>query len=153
MGKQVSKTKKVSQEEMQKRLQEKYMEYQMIEEQTKKVQEQLDTFDKQIEELNTIQNAVEDLEKTRKGTEIFVPVSSGIFIKAEIKKTTELLVNVGDNVVVEKSIKDAIELIKKQQTDIQDYKSKVTENASMLMIHSKKIEQEVLEMAQAVESE
>ncbi|PIN79844.1 prefoldin subunit alpha [Candidatus Woesearchaeota archaeon CG10_big_fil_rev_8_21_14_0_10_34_8] len=140
--------KKRSQEELQRELQEKYMEYQMIEEQTKQMNEQLQTFEKQIEELDSIKEALKSIKDTKAGTELFVPISSGIFIKAEIKETKELLVNVGDNVIVPKTIDDAVKLVKKQQDDIKEYKEKVMQNTEMLMLHGKKIEQDVLKLAQ-----
>src|SRR3989338_10191476 len=120
--------KKISQEELQSALQEKYMEYQVLEQQVKQVEEQNQTLQKQIEDLNSIKEAIESMEKTKIGSELFVPISAGIFVKAEIKENTELLVNVGDNVVVPKTTKDAEALVKKQHDEIKKYQERVKQN-------------------------
>ena len=138
--------KKISQEELQSALREKYMEYQVLEQQVKQVEEQNQTLQKQIEDLNGIKEAIESMEKTKIGSELFVPISAGIFIKAEIKQNNELLVNVGDNVVVPKSIKDAITLVEKQEKEIQKYKETMASNHAMLMLHQQQLEAELYAM-------
>ncbi|MFA6889141.1 MAG: DUF5320 domain-containing protein, partial [Candidatus Woesearchaeota archaeon] len=69
--------KKVRTEETQQNIQEKYLEYQTLEQQTKQLQEQLQTVAKQLEELEGISDAIQRIEQTPKGTEILVPLSSG----------------------------------------------------------------------------
>ena len=138
--------KKISQEELQSALQEKYMEYQVLEQQVKQVEEQNQTLQKQIEDLNSIKEAIESMEKTKVGSELFVPISAGIFVKAEIKENTELLVNVGDNVVVPKSIKDAIKLVEKQEQEILKYKETMANNHTMLILHQQQLEAELYAM-------
>ena len=138
--------KKMTQEELQSALQEKYMEYQVLEQQVKQVEEQNQTLQKQIEDLNGIKEAIESMEKTKIGSELFVPISAGIFIKAEIKQNNELLVNVGDNVVVPKSIKDAITLVEKQEKEIQKYKETMASNHAMLILHQQQLEAELYAM-------
>ena len=138
--------KKISQEELQSALQEKYMEYQVLEQQVKQVEEQNQTLQKQIEDLNGIKEAIESMEKTKVGSELFVPISAGIFVKAEIKENTELLVNVGDNVVVPKSIKDAIKLVEKQEQEILKYKETMANNHTMLILHQQQLEAELYAM-------
>jgi len=103
-------SKKQTQEELQKTLQEKYMEYQMFEEQVKQIQEQVQTIQKQQEELEGIKDSLEHLSETAVGTELLVPLSSGIFVTSKISDTKTVLMNVGDGVVVPKSMKDALVL-------------------------------------------
>ncbi len=148
--KQTEKTEKTKQtgQKRQEQLQEKYMEYQMIEEQIKKMQEQLLSFKKQNEELEGITNALQNIAEVKQGTEILVPMSSGIFIKAEVQETKEVLVNVGDNVVVEKKLEDAILLVRKQQEDINEYREKVAKNTELIIEHGQRLEQEVMKLAQ-----
>ncbi len=147
---QTEKTEKteLTEQKRQELLQEKYLEYQMIEEQIKKMQEQVLTFKKQIEELGGIMDALQNLAEVKQGKEILVPMSAGIFIKAVVQETKEVLVNVGDNVVVVKKLEDAIQLVKKQQEDILDYREKVAKNTELIIEHGQKLEQEVMKLAQ-----
>lgn len=151
MKKEKTEAKKMTQEEKQNALQEKYMEYQMIEQQVKQVEEQTQTMQKQIEDLNGIKEAIENIEKTKVGNELFVPISAGIFIKAEIKQNNELLVNVGDNVVVPKSIKEAITLVEKQEKEILKYRETMTGNHALLVAHQQQIEAELYALAKESE--
>ena len=135
--------KKQSHEELQQALQEKYMEYQMLQEQLGKMNEQSETLKKQTEELETLKDAIHAIQKTKVGSEMFVPISSGIFVKAEIKETNEVLMNVGDNVVVPKNIKDAVALIQKQQTEIEGYEKTMQQNIQILLTHQQRLEAEL----------
>ena len=140
--------KKARTEETQQTMQEKYLEYQMLEQQTKQLQEQLQTVAKQLEELEGIRDAIQRIEKTQKGTEILVPMSSGIFLKTALQDTSHLLVNVGDNVVVPKSFSDALALIKKQQGDIQTFQENLVQNLQLMLMHQQSVEAELLSMVQ-----
>lgn len=141
---QITKKSNVSQEELQQALQEKYMEYQMLQEQLGKMSEQSETLKKQIEELETLKEAILNIEQTKVGSEMFVPISSGIFVKAEIKETNEVLMNVGDNVVVPKNMKDATALIQKQQDEINGYEKTIQQNIQILLVHQERIEAELM---------
>ncbi len=139
---------KKTKEDTQKQLQEKYFEYQMLEEQTKQVQEQLQTVTKQIEELDSIHDALERISKTKTGTEVLVPLSSGIFLKTTLQENTQVLVNVGDNVVVPKSFSDALVLVKKQQKDIQTFQENLAKNLQVILMHQQRVEAELMALAQ-----
>ena len=52
------------------------------------------------------EQALDDLKTTKTGTEILVPMASGIFIKAELKDNKELAINVGADTVVKKNIEE-----------------------------------------------
>lgn len=101
-------------EDKQKKAQEIYAEYQAMEQHIKQLQKQLEALTSQIMEMSGTSRNLEDFEKTQLGTEIFVPISSGVFAKASLKDTSELLVNVGANVVVKKDIRSAKKLINGQ---------------------------------------
>lgn len=146
MKKQEEEKKKRSQAELQLALQEKYLEYQMIEEQAKKFQEQNEALEKQRSELESLKDAVSEIANTKTGTELFVPMSSGIFIRTEIKDNRQVLMNVGDNVVVPKSVQNAQELIRKQQAEVEGYKEKIQQNLEILTHHLQRIEAELQDL-------
>lgn len=125
------------------------MEYQMLQEQLNKMTEQSETLKKQQEELEGIKEAILSIQQTKVGNEMFVPISSGIFIKAEIKETDELLMNVGDNIVVPKNIKDAIALIQKQQNEINGYEKTMQQNIQMLLLHQQHVEVELYKLSKS----
>ncbi len=86
-----------------KQIQEKYMQMQLIEQQMQQIQKQLQLLENQLQELNLTLQALDDLKNTKPGTDILVPIASGIFFKAELKDNEELALNVGADTVVKKS--------------------------------------------------
>ena len=100
--------------EKEQKTQEIYMEYKAIDEHIKQLQKQLEALTNHLVEIHSTDSSLEDLDKIKKGKEIFVPISSGIFAKGTINDTSELLVNVGANVVVTKDIASAKKLIQHQ---------------------------------------
>lgn len=106
-------------DDKEKQAQEMYMEYQMLDQSIKKMQAQLEAITNQLMEAASTNNAIDELDKIKSGREIFVPISSGIFIKATIKETSDLLVNVGAGAVVQKGRASAKKLV---QTQIEEMK-------------------------------
>jgi prefoldin alpha subunit len=97
---------------------EKDMELQLIAQQLKEVQEQLQQVDSQIEELGGVKQELEKLRAVSAGTEIWVPVTSGVFVQAKIGDTDRLRVNTGANVVVGKSIDQTKSLMESQMKNM-----------------------------------
>ena len=121
------------------KVQELYMEFQMLDQHIKQIQKQLEAVTQQMIELTVTTNSLDEFNAIKPGKEIFVPLSSGIFAKASIKSNSELLVNVGANVVVKKDIASTKKLIqgqmeevKKVQHQMVDELEKMTHRAAQL---------------------
>ena len=121
-------------------LQQKYMEYQMMEQQFKHMQEQLEKFDQQVGEISMISQQLEELKDCKKGSDTLVPVANGIFIKGKIVDTDEVIVNVGAGVAVKKTVDETKTLLQSQGDEIENYKMQVA--AQIEMMHKKKAELE-----------
>jgi prefoldin alpha subunit len=79
------------------------------------LQKYLEDIEMQSQELEMIHEAIQDFEKTKKDSEILVPIVNGMFFKAKLTDNTKFLVNIGaDRVVVEMDIKESKSLILKQ---------------------------------------
>ncbi|MBI4452173.1 prefoldin subunit alpha [Candidatus Woesearchaeota archaeon] len=107
--------------------QEIYMEYKAVEEHIQQLQKQLEALTSHLVEMRSTSNSLEELAKTPKGKEIFVPISSGIFAKGSISDTSDLLVNIGANVVVTKDIASAKKLIQHQIDQMKNVHGKMLE--------------------------
>src|SRR3989344_6220769 len=130
-------------EEKEKKAQEMYMEFQMLDQHIKQLQKQLQAITQQLMEFESTSMSLEDLQKVPAGKEIFVPLSSGIFAKAEIKDTSELLVNVGANVVVQKDIASAKKLIANQVEEIRKLQKRMMEELEKMTGKAANIEEEL----------
>lgn len=133
-------------DEKEKKAQEAYMQFQMLEQQIKQLQGQFEMVTQQLMELSATNNSLDDFQKIGLSGEAFIPLSSGIFAKASIRDTSELLVNVGANVVVKKDIastkkliQSQIEEIKKIQKQMSDELEKAINHAAQLEMHMQKL--------------
>ena len=122
------------------------MEFQVIQEQAKKLAEQLQKFDQQLAELKSVVEALNDFKSVKPGADILVPLSSGIFVKAEVKESEFLRVNVGSNVSVKKSIPDTIKIVDDQIKEIEDYKTKLESNFAQMNTYAQNIQEELSTM-------
>ena len=127
-------------------IQEKYMQLQMINQHLKQMQQQAEVVETQLGELISTYQALEELKKIKKDTVILVPVSSGIFVKAEIKDSENLLVNVGSDTVVLKGHPATKELIKKQLDELKEFHEKVHMEMQKLALASNSLEEELGEL-------
>src|SRR3989344_9507290 len=98
--------------------QEKYMQFQRLQQQLEKISEHVELLHQQEAELDISQNAIDELSKTPLHNEILVPIANGIFFKAEVKENTTLIVHVGSDTTVEHTVEDVLGLLEKQQKEI-----------------------------------
>lgn len=127
-------------EDKEKKAQELYMEFQVLEQHIKQLQKQLEAVTHQLLELAATSNSLEEFNKISPGKEMFVPLSSGIFVKASVKDTSELLVNVGANVVVKKDVSSTKKLIQKQMEEIRKIQGQMISELEKLTNHAAQLE-------------
>jgi prefoldin alpha subunit len=113
-------------DEKQKNIQEKYMEFQALAQQMQAAEKQIQKVAAQLQEVNSAKEALAEISKAGAGKEILVPVTAGIFVKAELKNTDDLIVNVGSNVAVNKSVDDTKKLLDEQILDVEQYQKELS---------------------------
>ena len=62
-----------------------------------------------LTELKVSNLTLEGLEKEKKGTELFVPIGGGSYVKTKLETSKKVVVGVGADVAVEKTVKEAKE--------------------------------------------
>ena len=127
-------------------IQQKYMQFQMIQQQLEEVNQHLGMLNEQSSELHISIEAVKEIAKTKLDNEFLAPVANGIFIKGELKENQKLVVNVGMNTTVEKTIPEVVELLEEQKKDIM---GRIIETDSMMM----KMNSEAMKLFNEVEEE
>ncbi len=124
----------------------KYMELQMLEQQMKQVQKQIQMIENQSIELTIAHQALESLKNIKPGTEILVPISNGVFIKAELKDNQELIVNIGSNITANKDAESAKGLIKEQIDEMKTVQEHMALELERLGRNAASIEKELHKM-------
>lgn len=137
----------MTKEKKEKELQSKYLQLQVLDGQIKQVQQQIQKLDAQLTELEAISLSLKDLKDVKEGTEILVPVATGIFFKAGVKDVKNLLINVGSNVSVKKSVDEAVGMLNEQVKEIAGYKEQITGQLDVLIDKAASIQKEFLKMS------
>ena len=130
-------------EKNEQKAQEMYMEYQMLDQHIKKMQSQIETLTNQLMEATATKNSLDELDKIKSGKEIFVPISSGIFVKAAIRETSDLLVNVGAGAVVQKDLPSAKKLVQKQLEEMKQVHERMINEVERMAARAGEIEVEI----------
>lgn len=128
---------------MEKEQQQKYIELQLIDQQIRNIQKQLQIVDQQIIELVMTRQSLEELKDVKVNSSTLAPIASGIFIKADIKDKNELIVNVGSNVAVKKKREEVKEMIIKQLDDVKKIQTDLLVNLQKLSLSAQEIEKEL----------
>src|SRR3989344_6425049 len=115
-------------EDKQKKSKELYLEFQMLDQHIRQLHKQLEAVTQQLVEFTVTSSNLDEFKKISAGTDIFAPLSSGIFAKASIKDTSDLLVNIGANVVVKKDIDSTKKLIQNQAEEIKKIQKQLIDN-------------------------
>jgi len=101
-----------------KEIEQKYMQFQMLQQQMEQINEHLQLLNQQNQDLEISINSIEKLKDTEADNEILCPIANGIFLKAKLQDNQKLIVNVGSGVTVEKTIDEVIKLLEEQKTEM-----------------------------------
>ena len=98
--------------------QEKYLELQMLNNQLRQIQQQMQSIEVQAQEMDKLSTALEEAKSIKKGQELLVPLGQGIFLRSKADNMEHVIVSVGADIILEKSFDEALELVKRQQQEL-----------------------------------
>jgi prefoldin alpha subunit len=85
------------------------LESRYLEETVEEIQSRINMTHAALTELKVSSLTLDGLEKEKKGTELFVPIGGGSYVKAKLETSKTVVVGVGADVAVEKTVKEAKE--------------------------------------------
>lgn len=137
--------------ENEEKMQKLYMEFQLLEQQIRHLEKQNESIANHLMELMGTSQSLEDMGKVSNGTEILVPLSSGIYAKADLKDNSNFIVNVGANITLSKDIQSTKKIIEGQISEIKKLKESL-----MLQMHAQtqkaaSLEQEIEKIASTLQ--
>lgn len=83
------------------------LESRYLEETANELQSRISITNAAINELRVSSMTLDGLEKEKKGTQLFVPIGGGSYIKAKLDTADSIVVGIGADVVVERTLKEA----------------------------------------------
>ena len=138
--------------EKEENLQKMYLEFQMLDQQIKQLDKQHTVLNDQLVELMATRQSLEDMEKVKEKTEILVPLSSGIYAKAEIKDSKKFIVNVGANIALVKDINSTKKLMETQIDEMKKLRETLVNQLQEQTIKAASLEQEINVIASTLEN-
>lgn len=138
-------------EESEEKLQKLYMEFQMLDQQIKRLEKQNESLSSHLMELMATSQSLEDMGKVSNGAEILVPLSSGIYAKAELKDNNNFIVNVGANIALSKDVQSTKKIIENQISEIKKLKESLMLQTHSQMQKAASLEQEMEKIASTLQ--
>ncbi|MFZ7137255.1 MAG: prefoldin subunit alpha [archaeon] len=83
------------------------LESRYLEETMNELQSRISMMNSAVTELRLANVTLEGLENQKKGTQLFVPVGGGSYVKAKLETSKQVIVGIGADVAVEKSLTEA----------------------------------------------
>jgi|TARA_Y100000310_G_scaffold130175_1_gene129361 prefoldin alpha subunit len=142
----------MSMTEKEENLQKLYLEFQMLDQQIKQLEKQSAALNNQLMELMVTNQSMDDMKKTDKKTEILVPLSHGIYTKAELKYNKSFIVNVGANTALVKDVDSTKKMIEDQITKIKKLQENLVNQLQNQTMKAASLEQEINKIASSIQN-
>ena len=131
-------------------LQKLYLEFQMLDQHIKQLEKQSAVLNNQLMELMATNQSLDDMKKTDQKTEILVPLSSGIYAKAELKDNKSFIVNVGANTALVKDISSTKKMIEDQIDELKKLQEDLVNQLQTQTLKAASMEQEINKIASLI---
>lgn len=134
--------------ELQEKMQQKYMELQLLQHQMQQVQQQVQALDAQAQEMDVVQTAMDDFAKSKAGSGMFVTLTPGVFVKAKLEDSDHVLVNVGGGAVVQKTVEEGKGLIANQASELRKLNEELTEQLHAMAKRAEQVQGELQKLVE-----
>jgi prefoldin alpha subunit len=135
----------------QKELQEKMVQYQMLEESFKELNERRELFTSRMMEIEQTKQAIDEIEKAKENN-VFVPLGSSVFLPGKLDKKEKMVVGVGSDIVMEKSVEEVKEILDKRKKMLEEGMEDVQNHMEEIIEKIRKIEPEIQKMYSELQS-
>lgn len=124
-------------------LKQQYMQLRSLDEKMRDIEKELMHLDSQFNQIEQIKKWIDEISNCS-NKDALVPISDGIFIKANLSETNKFLVNVGSNVIVPKDKSQTLAMLEEQSLQLTNYKDQLSNHLVYLDSMAQKIEQDFL---------
>lgn len=123
--------------------QQKYIEFQILSEQLKQLNQQFVNVEQHIMELKSILESTKKISEIKDNQEALIPVGAGIYLKGTVSSKEDAIITVGANVAVKKSMEDVQNLIKKQIEEMEKIMIETEHQVEHLNSHLLSLKEEI----------
>ena len=122
---------------------EKLIELQMMHQQMKQIQKHLELMEEGLGELISAQESLKEIGTLKEGTQILLPLTNGVFAKAQLADQNMFLVNVGAGVVVGKTLEQVQKLLEDQAEEMAKQQHELAETLERLSTKASELQEEL----------
>ena len=123
-----------------------YAELQLLNQQFQQIYQNLSLIEKQIIDLNLLKENIIELKSIKKGTPLFVPLGSGVYIKSTFDENSEILVNVGSDTLVKKDIPESKRVIEQQIEKLTKIFNQMETELNNIAVNMQRLQEELNEI-------
>jgi len=129
----------------QKELQQKMLEYQILEENFKQLNQRRELFMMKLMEIEQTDQAIEELEKSKE-SDVLLPIGSSVFLPGKVSEKEKLVVGIGADIVLEKDASEVKEILGKRRKTLEVGLENVQQNMLQIANQMKVLEPEIQKM-------
>lgn len=133
------------------KLQSIYMEFQNVSSSIKQLEQQHEMVESHLMELMLTLQSLDEITNISPGTEILVPISSGIYAKARLENSNDFLVNIGSSITLSKDLNSTKSLIESQVDEIKKLQENIITQLQERTNKASMLEKELKQIASALE--
>ena len=120
--------------------QKKVMEYQFVVKQIGELQQHIQQVEKHVADLENLKETVSSLESAPEGTDLLVPLGSGVFFKSKKDSGDKVVISVGADVLLEKGYEDAHKTVDQQIVEMGEVLNQLQTNLNYLIAKEKDLQ-------------
>ena len=136
---------------VEKTLQEKILQYRILESRIETLNKQLNLILNKMNELEQTKNGLKELEKCK---QLNFSLGSEVYVKGEVTDKKKVFVGIGANIFIEKTFEEATQILKKRKEELekiaQQIQNEISNLLSILQQIGKEIKKEVDKNVQPV---
>ncbi len=126
-------------------LQEKMLQYQMLEEKFKALNQRRELFSMKLVEIEQTNQAIGEVEKSKE-TDVFVPLGSSVFLPGKLNKKEKMIVGIGADIAVEKNVEEVKKVIEDRRKTLENGLETVQSNMLQIAQQMQSLEPEIQKM-------
>ncbi len=103
----------------------KMLQLEILKEQGQQMAQQKSQISMQVQELEYTKNTIKDLKNAKKGTEMMIPIGTGMYVKGKIESVDDIITAIGGNVAVGKTLDDVKEIIDERMKRMKELETQI----------------------------
>jgi len=129
-----------------KEIEEKAVQLNMLENKMGELEQEAVMLEKQMNELQLCQLALDELKNIKPETEMLAPISSGVFLRAKLLNNKEIIIDNGSKIFSKKNPEDAKEFLQKKINHFEELHERLSHEINSIIEVITNIEQELRKM-------